>query len=64
MSFSKIKLHVGPQGPTGNKGDKGFDGSPGGFKACNVNYLTVQQKKREEKALNYLDLNPPLINRD
>jgi hypothetical protein len=64
MSFSKIKLHVGPQGPTGNKGDKGYEGSPGGLTVCGVNYLSVEEKKKEIKALNYLDLKPPLINRD
>jgi hypothetical protein len=64
MSFSKIKLHVGPKGPTGNKGTKGYEGSPGGLTVCGVNYLTVEEKKKEIKALNYLDLKPPLINRD
>ena len=64
MSFSKIKLQVGPQGPTGNKGSKGYQGKPGGLSVCGVNYVTVEEKKKEVKALNYLDLKPPLINRD
>jgi hypothetical protein len=64
MSFSKIKLHVGPQGPTGNKGTKGFEGSPGGLSVCGVNYLTIEEKKKEIKSANYLDLTPPLLNTD
>jgi hypothetical protein len=64
MSFSKIKLNIGPKGPAGNKGIKGAEGKPGGIEICGINYLTVEKKKKEIKSANYLDLRKPLLNTD
>ena len=62
MSFNKVKIQRGPQGPAGNKGLKGSMGSPGGLQVCGKKYETVEEKKTFQRAQNYLDLKPPLIN--
>ena len=64
MSFSRIRIQKGPQGPIGNKGHKGSPGKPGSLQVCGIKYQTIEEKKTLEKALDYLDLKPPLINSD
>ena len=62
MSFNKVKFQQGPKGPTGNKGKQGDIGDPGGLQVCDKTYETVEEKKTFERALNYLDTKPPIIN--
>ena len=64
MSFSRVKLQIGPQGPTGNKGIQGHDGKSGGLQICTKKFQTIEEKKTIIKSQNYLDLRPPLIKDD
>jgi hypothetical protein len=34
ISYSHIKISVGPQGPPGNRGPRGYDGEPGRLAVC------------------------------
>ncbi len=64
MSFSKVKFAQGPKGPQGNKGSRGGDGKNGGLNVCNQKYQTAEEKKTFERANNYLDLKPPVLDFD
>ena len=64
MSFSKVKFTVGKSGPQGNKGSRGYSGDDGGVNLCNPRFQTAQEKKAFERSDNYLDMKPPLIERD
>lgn len=64
MSFSKIKFTPGEQGPKGNKGSRGASGNNGGINICNKKYQTAEEKKTFQRANNYLDLKPPLLQLD
>jgi len=61
MSFSKVKFTSGPQGPQGNKGSRGGSGHDGGINLCNKKYQTAEEKKTFERANDYLDLKPPVL---
>ena len=61
MSFSKVKFTSGPQGPQGNKGSRGGSGQNGGINLCNKKYQTAEEKKTFERANDYLDLKPPVL---
>ncbi len=64
MSFSKVKFTQGPHGPQGNKGSRGGSGKNGGLNLCNSKYQTAEEKKSFERANNYLDLKPPVLDLD
>ena len=64
MSFSKVKFTQGPIGPQGNKGSRGGSGNNGGLNLCNSKYQTAEEKKTFERANNYLDLKPPVLDFD
>jgi len=64
MSFSKIKFAQGDKGPQGNKGSRGAFGNNGGIDICDKKYQTAEEKKTFERANNYLDLKPPLLELD
>ena len=64
MSFSKVKFSQGPQGPQGNKGSRGGFGKNGGINLCSKKYQTAEEKKTFERANNYLDLKPPVLDFD
>lgn len=64
MSFSKVKFTPGPQGPQGNKGSRGGSGQDGGINLCNKKYQTAEEKKSFERANDYLDLKPPVLELD
>jgi hypothetical protein len=64
MSFSKVKFQEGRRGPKGNKGYKGDEGKAGSLQNCKPKTFNVGEKKALDRAVNYIDIKPPLLNED
>ena len=45
ISYSHIKIAVGPQGPQGNRGPRGYDGTPGSLAVCGDLTVSASEKK-------------------
>ena len=45
ISYSHIKIAVGPQGPQGNRGPRGYEGDPGSLAVCGDLTVSASEKK-------------------
>ena len=49
ISYSHVKVAVGPQGPRGNRGPKGYEGDPGSLAVCGDLTVSASEKKSKMK---------------
>ena len=49
ISYSHVKIAVGPQGPQGNRGLRGFEGTPGSLAVCGDLIVSAEEKKFQIK---------------
>jgi hypothetical protein len=49
VSYSHVKIAVGPQGPQGNRGPKGYDGDSGRLAVCGDLTVSASEKKFQIK---------------